>query len=44
MSLINSISELITTDVLIELNGKVEIDAEDAEDVARQWLTDQGII
>lgn len=44
VSLINSISELITTDVLIELNGKVEIDAEDPEDVARQWLTDQGVI
>lgn len=43
-SLINSISELITTDLLIELTGKVEIDAEDPEDVARQWLMDQGII
>jgi osmoprotectant transport system substrate-binding protein len=44
VSLIDSISELITTDLLIELNGKVEIDAEDADDVARQWLTDEGII
>lgn len=44
VSLINSISELITTDVLIELNGYVELDAENPDDVARQWLTDQGII
>jgi len=44
VSLIDSISQLITTDLLIELNGKVEIDAEDAEDVARQWLTDEGIL
>lgn len=44
VSLINSISELITTEVLIELNTKVEVDVENPDDVARQWLTDQGII
>lgn len=43
-SLIDSISALITTEVLLELNGRVELDAEDPEDVARQWLVDEGII
>ncbi len=38
VALINGISAKITTDVLIELNGKVELDAEDASDVARAWL------
>lgn len=43
VDLINSISAEITTDVLIELNGKVELDAEDPEDVAREWLEANGL-
>lgn len=38
VNLINAISAKITTTVLIELNGKVELDAQDASDVARAWL------
>lgn len=36
--LVNSVSELITTDVLLDLNGKVELEAQDPEDVAREFL------
>jgi osmoprotectant transport system substrate-binding protein len=41
-SLINSISELITTDVLLDLNGRVELQAENPEDVATDWLAENG--
>jgi osmoprotectant transport system substrate-binding protein len=44
VDLVNSISELITTEVLIELNGKVELEAEDADAVARTWLEDNGLL
>jgi len=43
-ALINSISELITTEVLLDLNGRVEIDAENPEDVATAWLTENGLL
>jgi osmoprotectant transport system substrate-binding protein len=43
-TLINSISELITTDVLLDLNGRVELQAENPDDVATAWLTENGII
>ncbi|MEX1125475.1 MAG: ABC transporter substrate-binding protein [Acidimicrobiia bacterium] len=43
-TLINSISELITTDVLLGLNGRIEIDAENPEDVATAWLTENGFL
>ncbi len=43
-SLLNSISEKITTEVLLELNGKVELDGESEADVAGTWLTDNGFI
>jgi osmoprotectant transport system substrate-binding protein len=43
-TLINSISELITTDVLLDLNGRVELDAENPEDVATAWLTENGLL
>ena len=41
-ALINSISELITTDVLLDLNTRIEVDAENPEDVAAAWLTEIG--
>ncbi len=42
--LVNRISAKITTALLIELNGKVELDAEDADDVARAWLVAEGFL
>jgi osmoprotectant transport system substrate-binding protein len=44
VSLINSITELLTTDGLTELNAEVEIDQLDPEDVAREWLTENGFL
>lgn len=43
-ALIDSISELITTDVLLDLNGRVEIDAENPDDVATAWLTENSLL
>jgi osmoprotectant transport system substrate-binding protein len=43
-TLVDSISELITTEVLLDLNGRVEIDAENPEDVATDWLTESGLL
>lgn len=43
-ALINSISELITTDVLLDLNGRVELQAENPDDVATDWLTENGLL
>jgi len=42
--LLDSISQLITTDVLLDLNGRIELDAEDPADVAHDWLVENGII
>ncbi len=42
--LVDSISELITTEVLLDLNGRVEIDAENPEDVATAWLEENGLL
>lgn len=43
-SLINSISAKITTEVLLDLNGRVELDAENPEDVATAWLQENAFI
>lgn len=43
-ALINSISAEITTEVLLDLNGRVELDAENPEDVATAWLQENGFI
>lgn len=43
-SLVNSISELITTDVLLDLNGRVELEAQNPDDVATDWLNENGLI
>jgi osmoprotectant transport system substrate-binding protein len=43
-SLVNSISELITTDALLDLNGRVELEAQNPEDVATDWLTENGFL
>lgn len=42
--LLNRISAQITTEVLLDLNGRVEIDAENPEDVATAWLQENGFI
>lgn len=44
VALINEISALITTDVLLDLNGRVELDAQNPEDVATDWLTENGFL
>ena len=43
-SLVNSISELITTDVLLDLNGRVELEAQNPDDVATDWLNENGLL
>lgn len=42
--LIDSITERITTDVLMELNRSVEVEAMAPRDVARAWLENEGFI
>jgi osmoprotectant transport system substrate-binding protein len=44
VDLINSISEKITTDELLDLNGRVELQAENPEDVATDFLIENGFI
>ncbi|MDJ0336381.1 glycine betaine ABC transporter substrate-binding protein [Salinibacterium sp. G-O1] len=38
------ISPKLTTDVMQKLNAQVDVDGEDPEDVAQQWLEDEGLI
>ncbi|OAN39750.1 glycine betaine ABC transporter substrate-binding protein [Microbacterium sp. H83] len=38
------LSPLLTTEVMQELNAKVDVDGEDPEDVAIDWLEEQGLI
>lgn len=42
--LINSISGEITTEVLLDLNGRVELEAQNPEDVAHDWLVENGFV
>jgi osmoprotectant transport system substrate-binding protein len=41
--LLDRVSALITTEILIDLNGRVEIDAEDPADVAAAFLADHDL-
>jgi osmoprotectant transport system substrate-binding protein len=41
---LDEISALLTTEELKELNRRVDVDKEDAEDVARSWLEDNDLI
>jgi osmoprotectant transport system substrate-binding protein len=43
-TLVDSISELITTDVLLDLNGRVELQAQNPDDVATDWLNENGLL
>lgn len=38
------ISEKLTNETMMELNGKVDTDGENPRDVAEEWLQDQGLI
>ena len=40
--LLDSISTELTTEDLIELNKRYDVDKDDAEDIAADWLTDHG--
>ena len=41
-NLLNRVSARITTEVLLDLNGRVELEAEDPADVAAAWLEENG--
>lgn len=41
---LNAISAKLTTEELTDLNVQVSVNQESIEDVARQWLTDQGLV
>ena len=43
-SALNSVSEVLTTDDLIALNNLVDIERQQPDDVAEQWLKDEGLI
>lgn len=38
------VSPLLTTEVMQTLNAKVDVDGEDPQDVAHDWLKDQGLL
>lgn len=42
--IIAEVSDLLTTEEMQQLNAFVDVDGEDPEDVATDWLTDQGLI
>jgi len=42
--LLNSVSAALTTENITELNGRVEIDQEDPEDVAQEFLEQEGLL
>ncbi len=41
---LNEVSAKLTTEELTNLNAAVDVQQEDVEDVARQWLEDQGLV
>ncbi len=43
-SLVSSISEKLTTDELVALNKRFDIDKEDADAIAKSWLEDNGLL
>jgi osmoprotectant transport system substrate-binding protein len=42
-AVVNSVSELLTTEELAEMNRRFDIDKEDAEVIASEWLADNGL-
>ncbi|CAN5617598.1 hypothetical protein BH24ACT22_BH24ACT22_03800 [soil metagenome] len=43
-NILNSVSETLDVEVMRELNGKVDIDQEDPEDVAQEYLEKEGLL
>ena len=41
---LNDLMAALTTEKLTELNGRVPVDREKPEDVAQQWLSDNGLL
>lgn len=41
---LNSVADALTTDDLVALNKRVDIDREQPADVAEEWLTDNGLL
>ena len=41
---LDAVSALLTTEMLIELNLRADLDGEDPADVARAWLEDMGLL
>lgn len=41
---LNELSSKLTTETMLELNGKVDLDKQDPAKVARQWLQKEGLI
>jgi osmoprotectant transport system substrate-binding protein len=42
--ILNSVTEILNVDAIRELNGRVDIEGEDPEDVAEDFLRQQGLI
>ncbi|WP_152366147.1 glycine betaine ABC transporter substrate-binding protein [Microlunatus speluncae] len=42
--IMGAISDKLTAEVMMELNGKVDLDGETERDVAEEWLQNQGLI
>ncbi len=42
--ILNSVTETLDVDTIRELNGRVDIEGQDPEDVAREFLQEQGLI
>jgi osmoprotectant transport system substrate-binding protein len=43
-AVLDAVSETLTTEALTELGVRVAVDQEDVEDVAADWLTEQGLL
>ena len=44
IAVIDAVTELVTTDALLDLNGRVELQAEDPADVATAFLQEHGVL
>jgi osmoprotectant transport system substrate-binding protein len=43
-AVVNKVSGMVTTEEITALNAKVDIDTQDADEVATQWLKDKGLV
>lgn len=44
LDVVNKVTAKLTTDGLIELNKRFDVDKEDAEQIAKDWLKEQGLV